>query len=54
MEVKKRIIIGGFSIILKGVAIGENSIVAAGSVVSKDIPDNEIWGGIPAKFIRKI
>lgn len=46
--------IGGGSIILKGVSIGKNSIVAAGSVVSKDIPDNEIWGGNPAKFIKKI
>jgi len=46
--------IGGSSIILKGVTIGKNSIVAAGSVVSKSIPDNEIWGGNPAKFIRNV
>ncbi|MHC1733003.1 MAG: acyltransferase [Bacteroidales bacterium] len=46
--------IGGGSIILKGVIIGKNSVVAAGSVVTKSIPDNEIWGGNPAKFIRKL
>lgn len=46
--------IGGGSIILKGVRIGQNSVVAAGSVVTKSIPDNEIWGGNPAKFIGKL
>lgn len=46
--------IGARSLILKGVTIGKNSIVAAGSVVTKSVPDNEIWGGNPAKFIRKI
>lgn len=46
--------IGAFSIILKGVTIGENSVVAAGSVVCTDIPSNEIWGGNPARFIKKL
>ncbi len=36
-----------------GVTIGENSVVGANSVVTKDIPPFEIWGGVPAKFIRK-
>jgi acetyltransferase-like isoleucine patch superfamily enzyme len=44
--------IGANSIILKGVTIGKNAIVGAGSVVTKSIPDNEIWAGNPAKFIR--
>jgi len=52
--IKEYAFIGGSSIILKGVTIGQNSIVVAGSVVTKSIPDNEIWGGNPARFIRKI
>lgn len=46
--------IGAHCVICKGVTIGSRSIVAAGSVVVKDIPRNEIWGGNPARFIRKI
>ena len=46
--------IGTSCIIGKGVTIGENSVIAAGSVVVKNVPSNEIWGGNPAKFIRKI
>lgn len=46
--------IGGGTIILKGVTIGEYAIIGAGSVVTKDVPDNEIWAGNPAKFIKNI
>lgn len=46
--------IGACSIILKGVTIGKHSIIGAGSVVTHNVPDNEIWAGNPAKFIRKI
>lgn len=46
--------IGAGCMILKGVTIGKHSIVGAGSVVTKDIPDDEIWAGNPARFIRKI
>ena len=46
--------IGAHSIVLKGVTIGENSIVGAGSVVAKSIPKNEIWAGNPAKLIKKL
>lgn len=52
--IKDNVFIGAYSIILKGVTIGKNSIVAAGSVVINSIPDNKIWGGNPAKFIKKI
>ncbi|AIZ40713.1 acyltransferase [Cellulophaga baltica] len=48
------VFIGTRCIILKGVTIGKNSIVAAGSIVTKNIPANEIWGGNPAKKIRSI
>ena len=46
--------IGANATILAGVTIGENAIVAAGAVVSKDVPDNTIVGGVPAKVIREI
>lgn len=52
--IEDNVFIGAKSLILKGVSIGENSIIGAGSVVTKSIPANEIWGGNPAKFIRKI
>ena len=41
-------------LILKGVHIGEYSVIGAGSVVTKDVPSYEIWGGNPAHFIRKL
>jgi acetyltransferase-like isoleucine patch superfamily enzyme len=52
--IKKGAFIGASSIILKGVTIGERSVVAAGSVVTKSIPSDEVWGGNPARFIRKL
>ena len=47
------VFIGARSIICKGVTIGARSIVAAGSVVVRSIPEDEIWGGNPAVFIKK-
>ncbi|SFH06220.1 sugar O-acetyltransferase [Pedobacter insulae] len=54
IHIKKNAWIGANATILPGVTIGENAIVAAGAVVSKDIPDNTIVGGIPAKIIKSI
>jgi len=51
--IKKGAFVGTNSIILKGVSIGERSIVGAGSVVGKDIGDNELWAGNPAKFLKQ-
>lgn len=45
--------IGARSIICKGVKIGPRSTIAAGSVVVKDVPSDEVWGGNPAQFICK-
>ncbi len=50
--IEKNVFIGANCTILKGVSIGNNSIVGACSVVTKSIPPNEIWAGNPAKFIR--
>ncbi|MBD8069106.1 sugar O-acetyltransferase [Bacillus sp. PS06] len=46
--------IGGSCVILPGVTIGDNSIIAAGSVVTKDVPSNVIVAGNPAKMIKNI
>lgn len=54
VRICERAFIGGHAIILKGVTIGEGAVVAAGAVVTKDIPANEIWGGNPAVFLKKI
>lgn len=54
IHIKKNAWIGANATILQGVTIGENAVVAAGSVVSKDVPDNVVVGGIPAKIIKEI
>ena len=54
ITLKKNCWICSGAVISGGVTVGENSIVAAGTVVTKDVPDNCIVGGVPAKVIRKI
>lgn len=46
--------IGAGSVILPGITIGENAFIAAGSVVTKDVPAGELWMGSPAKFYRNV
>ena len=45
--------IGTHVVVLPGVSIGRGAIIAAGSVVNRDVPDFEIWGGMPAKFLKQ-
>lgn len=54
IHIKKNAWIGANATILPGVTIGENAVIAAGAVVSKDVPDDVVVGGIPAKIIKKI
>lgn len=54
IHIKKNAWIGANATILQGVTIGENAVIASGSVVSKDVPDNTVVGGIPAKIIKTI
>lgn len=49
-----RVWLGANVTVLPGVVIGENSIVAAGAVVAKDVPANTIVGGVPAKVLRSL
>ncbi len=56
VTIKDYVFIGPRVIILPGITIGRGAVAAAGAVVTKDIPDFEVWGGVPAKKIsdRKI
>ncbi|WP_421879112.1 DapH/DapD/GlmU-related protein [Marinoscillum sp.] len=52
--IKRNAWIGAGATILPGVTIGENSVIAAGAVVTKDVPDNVLVGGVPAKLIKSL
>ena len=54
IQIGKNVWIGSNATVLQGVTVGENSVVAAGAVVTKDVPANSIVGGVPAKLIKKI
>lgn len=54
VHIKRNAWIGAGATILPGVTIGENAIVAAGALVTKDVPDNTIAGGVPAKLLKSI
>ena len=54
IHIGKCVWIGANATVTGGVTIGDNSIVAAGAVVTKDVPANVVVGGVPAKFIKKI
>lgn len=51
--IKENAWIGAGATILPGVTVGENSVVAAGAVVNKDVPPNTVVGGVPAKILRR-
>jgi acetyltransferase-like isoleucine patch superfamily enzyme len=51
IEIGNNVFVGRQAIIMPGVTIGDNVIVAAGAVVTKDVPENSVVGGVPAKVI---
>lgn len=53
VQIKKGAYLGMNTLVVKPVIIGVGAVVGAGSVVTKDIPDNEVWAGNPARFIKK-
>ncbi|MGL4572855.1 MAG: DapH/DapD/GlmU-related protein [Clostridium sp.] len=54
VKVRRNAWIGAGATICPGVTIGENSVIGAGAVVTKDVPDNCVYAGVPAKFIKSI
>ena len=53
VKIGNNVFIGMNTLIVKGVTIGDNSVIGAGSIITCDIPENEVWAGNPAKFIKK-
>jgi acetyltransferase-like isoleucine patch superfamily enzyme len=54
VEIGPRAFVGAGCMILKGVRIGEGAVIGAGSVVTRNVPDFELWAGRPAKRIRSL
>lgn len=50
----KNVWIGALCVILPGISIGDNAVIAAGSVVTQSVPPNEIWGGVPARKLKDV
>ncbi len=54
IHIKRNAWIGARAVILPGVTVGENAVVAAGAVVTKDVQANTVVGGNPARVIRRL
>lgn len=52
--IKKNAKVGTHSTIMPGITVGENSVVGAHSFVNRSVPDNQMWYGVPARFIRNL
>lgn len=52
--IEDNVVIGANAVILEGVRVGKNSVVAAGSVVTRDVPESVVVAGTPAKIIKKV
>ena len=54
IRIGNRVWIGSHSTILPGVTVGDGAVVAAGAVVTKDVPPNTVVAGVPAKVVKTI
>jgi acetyltransferase-like isoleucine patch superfamily enzyme len=54
VAIEDRVWIGARAIILKGVTVGHDAVVAAGSVVTRDVPPRTVAAGVPARVVRRL
>lgn len=54
IHIGNRVWIGSSVVVTKGVTIGDNAVIAAGAVVTKDVPANVVVGGVPARIIKRL
>lgn len=54
IDIGRNVWVGANCVVLPGVTIGDNSVVAAGSVVTRNVPPNEIWAGVPARRLKAV
>jgi acetyltransferase-like isoleucine patch superfamily enzyme len=54
VTIGRRAFVGGHSTLLKGVTIGDEAVIGAGSVVRSDVPPRQVWAGNPAAFLREL
>ena len=54
IHIGRRVWVGANATICKGVTIGDGAVIAAGAVVTTDVPENTVYGGVPARFIKKV
>jgi acetyltransferase-like isoleucine patch superfamily enzyme len=54
VDIGDNVWVGANCVIVSGVSIGDNSVIAGGSVVTKNVPPDEIWGGVPARRLKAV
>lgn len=54
VHIGRRVWVGARAVILPGVTIGDNAVIAAAAVVRRDVPEGEVWGGVPARYLKPV